>query len=148
MAINFTLEESTRQDIVALASLRIRRDHRQAEDRHTPEWEAVEYLIRQEKLDQLLEFYLDLYECEPTDIWGERLTTPDEFRKEASGRMKKERIARPSAVTAAYFLFEKEINSVVAWAVATAVHDLIRYNRKAHEWDDDRASRQAQSAAA
>lgn len=146
MAINFTLEESTRQDIVALASLRIRRDHRQAPEQSTPGWEAVEYLIRQEKLDDLLAFYLALYEIDPTYPWGTEPMTAERFTEEAPSRIREAPFSRPGAITSAFFLFQKEINAAVAPEIAGAVGELYRHNEAAHKWDSRQAQSQAQSA--
>lgn len=137
MTIDFSLEESTRRDIVALASLRIRRDHREAESQHTSEWEAVEYFIRQEKLDQLLEFYLDLYECDPvTDrAGGNELTSTEEFMSQAPVMISEARVRRPEVASALFFHFQKAINEVAAPAIATAVHELHAYDHRAGEWE-------------
>lgn len=140
MSLDEDVYEATRQDAVALASIRLRRKHAQrAKDDLT--WEAFEFLIYTKKLDQLLESYVQMYCSGPRDDLDGDLMDGDAFAEKVTSIIGRRSGDRPAGMTPAYFRFVDQLNGDLASESARAVRELLRPQHRMSSWDSDRASR-------
>ncbi|MDZ5076753.1 hypothetical protein [Nesterenkonia sp. HG001] len=134
------LSQTAREDAVAIASVRLRRQHA-ARPKDDPAWEAFEYLIHTKKLDPLLEFYVEAYCYEPKRIFDEQWLTPQEFQENINDIISNRRLPRPIALTAGFFRYWDQLQEPLAHETAQVILELIRPQKRMTDWDADRARR-------
>jgi len=140
MTTEFPLNESTKDDIIDLVALRLRRAY---EDGETRTAEAITLWAQQEKLADIISLYVSVFELEVSESRHDEfhrirgLTTSDQFAKDAARRIVQRKVPRPANVTASFFAYHQDVNDSIATAVADAIHEIYKYNSEAAEWEGD-----------